>query len=703
MDETIHQEGLLRHLLSERHLKEDDEFVYSFLLGSRLFLSPHQLLTELNRLASEDQTTVTQSNLKCAGSVCSKCRQMHGKPPSPVGVERSQHGKASVGFTTDAKDSGVKGTDFRSPSPAQVSENITEGEDTIRRRIRGRRRAQTDSDVTSSASALPNRLVADRSSVVSRDSGILSAVIEIDEIDSANSGHSRRRVPPSPRVPEVTSQEPSTSLSCNDSGMILDEEDDELCNCQDSMVTSPSERHANRRRQLVHVLHEWVRHFPADFRNKKVMWTLNDVIKSCQTDNQELQSRCTAVVDCISRRMAAQESYEQHLTDADMEDALQKTQNARKTRDKLVSTIMNLKDAADVNQMAQQLSLIELDFLKHVGSEEFLQLFTANGDEDVRTNLGACVRWFNRLSHLVGTVTCMCRKRKRARHVITFFARVANRCFELSNFNSSMAILTGLSLGPVTRLKRTWNKLKLSELHKLQNAFDPANNFQKYRTIYASRIGSSRAAMASPSADKTHDDVTNRYSMISQHSMASVTSTCSQHGDSGIECDHDTSPSSVTSPGVSSPGTTSSKTKESTSTPKKHFKFERTVTPEGRIVPFLVLLVKDVYFLNHTIHTVQKDGSINFEKLRQLSNLLRPLEEWKHITAPYPKDRAMQEFLLHTPVHNDEELYLLSYKREAPTNRFEKQQLKTLRADRDSKKKNRNESSLSKSARRKTM
>jgi len=61
-----------------------------------------------------------------------------------------------------------------------------------------------------------------------------------------------------------------------------------------------------------------------------------------------------------------------------------------------------------------------------------------------------------------------CRKRKRARHVITFFARVADRCYELSNFNSSMAILTGLSLGPVTRLKRTWNKLKLSELNKLQ-------------------------------------------------------------------------------------------------------------------------------------------------------------------------------------------------------------------------------------------
>ena len=74
------------------------------------------------------------------------------------------------------------------------------------------------------------------------------------------------------------------------------------------------------------------------------------------------------------------------------------------------------------------------------------------------------------LYNLFFTTVCnfQCRKRKHARHVITFFARVANRSFELSNFNSSMAILTGLSFGPVTRLKKTWNKLSLSELTKLQ-------------------------------------------------------------------------------------------------------------------------------------------------------------------------------------------------------------------------------------------
>jgi len=74
-----------------------------------------------------------------------------------------------------------------------------------------------------------------------------------------------------------------------------------------------------------------------------------------------LSPLCTEVVDCISRRTAAQESYEQHLCDADHEDIQQKSrQNYRKMREKMLGTILCLKDATDVNLMAQQLCLIEM-------------------------------------------------------------------------------------------------------------------------------------------------------------------------------------------------------------------------------------------------------------------------------------------------------------------------------------------------------
>lgn len=34
-------------------------------------------------------------------------------------------------------------------------------------------------------------------------------------------------------------------------------------------------------------------------------------------------------------------------------------------------------------------------------------MFPDDSDDESKSNLGATVRWFNRLSHLVGTIICM--------------------------------------------------------------------------------------------------------------------------------------------------------------------------------------------------------------------------------------------------------------------------------------------------------
>jgi len=90
----------------------------------------------------------------------------------------------------------------------------------------------------------------------------------------------------------------------------------------------------------------------------------------------------------------------------------------------------------------------------------------------------------------------------------------------------------------------------------------------------------------------------NRFSVVSQHSVASVTSTSSHHVDSGFESEHEVKMGGVF------------RFQES----MKHFTFDPTRAPmDSVMVPFLVLLVKDVYFLNHSIETIEQDGSINFE------------------------------------------------------------------------------------------
>ena len=64
-------------------------------------------------------------------------------------------------------------------------------------------------------------------------------------------------------------------------------------------------------------------------------------------------------MDCVSRLTAAQESYEQQITDME-EFVLDKTGSKfRKTTDWMLQLILNMKDSINVTEMAQQLCLVE--------------------------------------------------------------------------------------------------------------------------------------------------------------------------------------------------------------------------------------------------------------------------------------------------------------------------------------------------------
>lgn len=97
----------------------------------------------------------------------------------------------------------------------------------------------------------------------------------------------------------------------------------------------------------------------------------------------------------------------------------------------------------------------------------------------------------------------------------------------------------------------------------------------------------------------TDEKETRRFSVISQHSVGSASS---HPGDSGIECD------------TESPSSCGQSPSPPFKAPMKHFTFDhKACTSDGVMVPFLVLLVKDVYFLNHAIQTMNKDGKVNIE------------------------------------------------------------------------------------------
>lgn len=68
--------------------------------------------------------------------------------------------------------------------------------------------------------------------------------------------------------------------------------------------------------------------------------------------------------------------------------------------------------------------------------------------------------------------------------IVKQFVRVADVCSQLRNYNSMFAIISGLGHSCLSRLKRTFDKLKpkyKNQLEKMRSLFDPSKNMSNYR------------------------------------------------------------------------------------------------------------------------------------------------------------------------------------------------------------------------------
>lgn len=136
---------------------------------------------------------------------------------------------------------------------------------------------------------------------------------------------------------------------------------------------------------------------------------------------------------------------------------------------KIVTRNSNLLDlCVDPLRIAQQLTLIEFERLSFIGPQEFVQTFIKEqlknpiwADKlpvDVKSkctrNVENYVDWFNRLSYLVATEILFQTKPKSRVKMLEFWIEVAWECFRIRNFNSLMAIIAGLNMSTVCRLKK---------------------------------------------------------------------------------------------------------------------------------------------------------------------------------------------------------------------------------------------------------
>uniref|UniRef100_A0A673H0V3 Ras-GEF domain-containing family member 1B-A n=1 Tax=Sinocyclocheilus rhinocerous TaxID=307959 RepID=A0A673H0V3_9TELE len=259
--------------------------------------------------------------------------------------------------------------------------------------------------------------------------------------------------------------------------------------------------------KILQLLTEWTETFPYDFRDERMMKSLKELTHRLSSGDELYRKAVQQMTQTLIRKLTTLSQYEEAL--AKINSSVTDRLTVLKTKPQSIQRDI-LTICSDPFVLAQQLTHIELERLSYIGPEEFVQAFVQKDllDNDKRcfsdhkkaSNLEAYVEWFNRLSYLVATEICMPVKKKHRARVIEFFIDVARECFNIGNFNSLMAIITGMNMSPVSRLKKTWGKVKTAKFDILEHQMDPSSNFYNYRT--ALRGATQRSITAHSSREK---------------------------------------------------------------------------------------------------------------------------------------------------------------------------------------------------------
>ncbi|XP_039631390.1 rap guanine nucleotide exchange factor 6 isoform X3 [Polypterus senegalus] len=137
-------------------------------------------------------------------------------------------------------------------------------------------------------------------------------------------------------------------------------------------------------------------------------------------------------------------------------------------------------------EVATQLSMRDFELFRNIEPTEYVDdLFRLDSKQGC-ANLKQFEEVINQETFWVATEILRESNQIKRMKIIKHFIKIALHCQECKNFNSMFAIISGLNLAPVTRLKGTWEKLpnKYEKLFDdLQEIFDPSRNMAKYRNV----------------------------------------------------------------------------------------------------------------------------------------------------------------------------------------------------------------------------
>ncbi|KAJ5081506.1 Guanine-nucleotide dissociation stimulator CDC25 [Penicillium alfredii] len=138
----------------------------------------------------------------------------------------------------------------------------------------------------------------------------------------------------------------------------------------------------------------------------------------------------------------------------------------------------------DPMELARQLTIKESRIFCSILPEELLDTEWTRKSGSLAVNVRAMSTLSTDLAHLVAdSILCLEEPKKRA-VTIKHWVKIANKCLELNNYDSLMAIICSLNSSMISRLKRTWDivsqKTKVT-LEHLRGIVDVSRNYAVLR------------------------------------------------------------------------------------------------------------------------------------------------------------------------------------------------------------------------------
>ncbi|KAI9318088.1 ras guanine nucleotide exchange factor domain-containing protein [Dichotomocladium elegans] len=138
-------------------------------------------------------------------------------------------------------------------------------------------------------------------------------------------------------------------------------------------------------------------------------------------------------------------------------------------------------------ELARQMAIMNFDLYRSIKPSECLHKGWSGADDGSQSspNVRKTIDYNNRVTLWVCGSILSSRDAKKRSEIVKYWIQVSEKCNELNNFNTCMAILSAFDSSSIGRLRRTWDGIgqrHLSSLACLRSLFSPNRNFIEYRT-----------------------------------------------------------------------------------------------------------------------------------------------------------------------------------------------------------------------------